>query len=44
MGKIKGLCRRDENGAQNGAFLSAIRVPNAASSDDDILSVIFPDF
>ena len=44
MGKIKGLCRRAGNDAQNGAFLAAIRVSNVASSDDDILSMIFPDF
>ena len=30
--------------AQNGAFLAAIRVSNVASSDDDILPMIFPDF
>ena len=44
MGKIKGLCRRAGNDAQNGAFLAAIRVSNAASPAGDRLSMIFPDF
>ena len=44
MGKIKGLWRRAGDDAQNGEFLAAIRVLNGASSDDDRLSVIFPDF
>ena len=44
MGEINGLCRRAGNDAQNGAFLAAIRVSNVAPPDDDILSMIFPDF
>ena len=44
MSKIKGLCRRDGNDAQNGEFLAAIRVSNVASSDDDIFPMMFPDF
>ena len=43
-GKIKGLWRRAGDDAQNGAFLAAIRIRNAASSDDDILPAISPDF
>ena len=37
FGKFKVLCRRAGNEAQNEAFLAAIRVPNVASSDDDIV-------
>ena len=44
MGEIKGLCRRVGYDAPSGAFLSAIKVPNVASSDDDILPRISPDF
>ena len=44
MGKLKASVGGLEMMPKNGAFLAAIRVSNAASSDDDILSVIFPDF